>query len=135
MRGGNSVARAGVAVALHTVRSEYAGTSYNLCRRRAPAPEWTELRAASSPLRSDGLRGMCCTDETHGILALTEVDRLVLRLSATGLLTREVADQLGLSPDEVRLYIGRAMVALGASSKLEAVVRAVERGLIRFPDG
>ena len=45
---------------------------------------------------------MCCTNETHGIPALTEVARLVLGLSATGPLTDEVADQLGMDPNEVR---------------------------------
>ena len=66
---------------------------------------------------------------------LQELDRLVLALSATGMTTAEVADQLGIAPDAVRLHVLRAMVMLGARSKLEAVVRAVERGLIRLPDG
>jgi LuxR family maltose regulon positive regulatory protein len=76
---------------------------------------------------------MCYTDETHGIPALTEVDRLVLGLSATGLLTHEVADQLGVSPDEVRLHIERVKAELGAGSKFKAVVRALEMGVISLP--
>ena len=64
---------------------------------------------------------------------LTELDRLVLRLSATGLATAEVADRLGISPDEVRRHLGAAIAALGASSKLEAIVLAVRRGLIDLP--
>ena len=67
--------------------------------------------------------------------AITELEHLVLRLSATGLLADEVAEHLGLSPDEARRHLAGAMAALGARSKLEAVVRAVERGLIRLPDG
>ena len=70
-----------------------------------------------------------------GAPALTELEHLVLRLSATGLTTDEVADRLGLSPDEVRRHVAAAMVALGASSKLEAVVHALRRGLIRLPTG
>ena len=64
---------------------------------------------------------------------LTELEHRVLRLSATGLLTDEVAEQLGIAPDEVRRHVAGAMAALGARSKLEAVVRAVNLGLIDPP--
>ena len=67
--------------------------------------------------------------------ALTESEHRVLRLSATGLLTHEVAERLGLSPDEVREHIRAAMAALGARSKLEAVVLGLEHGLLRLPAG
>ena len=62
--------------------------------------------------------------------ALTELDHLVLRQSAAGLLTHEVAKGLDLSYDEVREHISAAMAALGARSKLEAVVLALRAGLI-----
>jgi len=64
---------------------------------------------------------------------LTEIGRLVVRLSATGLATDEVAERLGLAPDEVRRHVAGAVVALGARSKLEAVVLAVRHGLIELP--
>ena len=64
---------------------------------------------------------------------LTELGYQVLRLSATGMMTDEVAEHLGIGADEVRLHIGRAMVALGARSKLEAVVLAVGLGLVTLP--
>ncbi len=67
--------------------------------------------------------------------ALTELEHRVLRLSATGLLTHEVAEQLGMHPGEVRRHIGRAMAALGARSKLEAVMLALRLGLIDLPCG
>jgi DNA-binding CsgD family transcriptional regulator len=41
-----------------------------------------------------------------------------------------VADRLGMDPDEVRRHLARAMAALGARSKLEAVVLALRAGLI-----
>jgi len=63
--------------------------------------------------------------------ALSELERLVLRLSAMGLLTCEVADGLNMTPDEVREHIRAAMAALGARSKLEAVVLGL--GLIALP--
>ena len=64
--------------------------------------------------------------------ALTEMEHLVLRLSATGMLTHEVADQLGMDPHGVREHIRATMAALGASSKLEAVVLALRAGLIEL---
>ena len=73
------------------------------------------------------------TGEAAEIELLREQQR-VLELSATGALSSEVATILGLSPDEVRVHIALAVFALGARSKLEAVVIALRRGLIRLPD-
>ncbi len=56
--------------------------------------------------------------------------RLVLQLSAAGMLSGEVAERLGMAPDEVRRHLQAAMTALGARSKLEAVVLALRLGLI-----
>ena len=67
--------------------------------------------------------------------AITELEHLVLRLSATGLLADEVAEHLGLSPEEVRRHLRGAMAALGARSKLEAVVLALRAGLVDLPAG
>ena len=67
--------------------------------------------------------------------ALTDLEHGVLQVSATGLLTDEVAIQLGMDPDEVRRHLVGAMAALGASSKLEAVVLALRLGLIELPCG
>ena len=69
-------------------------------------------------------------DAGHGSrhLAPAEVD--VLRASATGMTTAEVAAHLGVTTDAVRGHLARAMAALGARSKLEAVLIALRRGLI-----
>ena len=71
----------------------------------------------------------------HRISTLGAIERLVLRLSAPGLVTDEVADQLGITTHEVRRYLISAMAALGARSKLEAIVLGLEHGLIRLPAG
>jgi DNA-binding NarL/FixJ family response regulator len=65
---------------------------------------------------------------------LTETSRIVLVLSARGLFTSEVADQLGLPAPAVRAEMCRAMKVLGAHSKLEAIVRAARLGLIDLSD-
>ena len=59
--------------------------------------------------------------------------RRVLELLATGLGTDEAAGQLGRPPADVRGDLRRAMEALGASSKLEAIVIAIREGLIDRP--
>ncbi len=59
--------------------------------------------------------------------------RTVLRLSATGMNSYEVAEHLGATPDQVRRDISRAIAALGAGSKLEAVVIALRLGLVELP--
>ena len=73
--------------------------------------------------------GRCVVDRTR---TLTTMECLVLRLSATGMTTAEVAEQLGLAPAEVHRYLSAAIVALRATSKLEAVVLAVRQGLIEL---
>jgi DNA-binding CsgD family transcriptional regulator len=64
---------------------------------------------------------------------LTARERDVLRASATGRSTAEVADLLGLSPEVARAAIASAIAKLGAGSKLEAVIVAARRGLISVP--
>jgi len=64
--------------------------------------------------------------------ALTTQERAVLAASATGLITDEVGELLGLSPEVVRGSITSAIEKLGARSKLEAVILALRRGLINL---
>ncbi len=66
----------------------------------------------------------------HGLGA---AEQRVLALAATGMTTDQVAGHLGLDAEIVRHYTARAMQALGARSKLEAVVTALEQGLIDLP--
>ena len=59
--------------------------------------------------------------------------RRVLELSACGLTSTEVAAHLGDDREAVLVRILRGMAALGARSKLEAVVTALRLGLIELP--
>jgi DNA-binding CsgD family transcriptional regulator len=59
--------------------------------------------------------------------------RTILELSATGLSSAEVASALQLTVHEVSTDLARAILTLGARSKLEAVIIALRRGLIRLP--
>jgi two-component system nitrate/nitrite response regulator NarL len=66
-------------------------------------------------------------------LELTPLERAVLAASATGLCVAEVADFLDEPPEAVRRALASLITKLGASSKLEALVIAIRRGLIDIP--
>ena len=54
----------------------------------------------------------------------------VLRLAAKGGNNKEIATELGLSENSVKMFLKRAFFKLGASNRAEAVQLAVRRGLI-----
>ena len=57
----------------------------------------------------------------------------VLELGATGLTTPEIADRLDIPVAKVRQYWDEVRNAVGATSRLDAVIKAVQRGLIDLP--
>jgi DNA-binding CsgD family transcriptional regulator len=63
--------------------------------------------------------------------ALSAPQEAVLTLSASGFYPAEVATVLRLGVDEVRAHLAGCVSALGARSRLEAVVIALRRRLIR----
>lgn len=64
---------------------------------------------------------------------LTQHQRAVLSLLATGLTSAGVGATLRIPVDEVRATARDTIRALGARSKLDAVIIALRRGLIRLP--
>jgi PAS domain S-box-containing protein len=67
----------------------------------------------------------------HPELRLTPRQAEVLRLLEQGRSTREIAEELHLSPETVRNHVRHLLHAVGASSRLEAV--AVARGDLPAP--
>jgi DNA-binding NarL/FixJ family response regulator len=67
------------------------------------------------------------------IASLSPTACQVLQCMAHGLSTEEVADQLAIPVAEVRQHLDNALTALGASSRLDAVVRAARQGLVELP--
>ncbi|HLE77279.1 MAG TPA: LuxR C-terminal-related transcriptional regulator [bacterium] len=61
---------------------------------------------------------------------LTPRETEILRLLASGAGTRGIAQTLSISPATVRNHIQQIMAALGAHSRLEAVVKAHQRQLL-----
>ena len=68
-----------------------------------------------------------------GAIDLSRRQRAVLALSAGGLISAEVAATLQIPVAEVRADLMRAIDALGARSKLGAIVIALRDGLIELP--
>jgi DNA-binding NarL/FixJ family response regulator len=65
------------------------------------------------------------------LAGLTEREREVVALAATGLSNQEIADRTRLSPLTVKTHVSRAMVKLGARDRAQLVVFAYESGLVR----
>lgn len=61
---------------------------------------------------------------------LTDREREVMALAATGLSNNEIADDLHLSPLTAKTHISRAMTKLGARDRAQLVVMAYESGLV-----
>ena len=61
---------------------------------------------------------------------LTDREREIVALVASGLSNEEIADSLFISPATSRTHVSRAMVKLGARDRAQLVVVAYESGLV-----
>jgi DNA-binding NarL/FixJ family response regulator len=62
---------------------------------------------------------------------LTDREREVMALVATGLSNDEIAERLFMSPATAKTHVSRAMVKLGARDRAQLVVFAYEAGVVR----
>lgn len=76
------------------------------------------------PVRGDGA--------AKGRGELTERERQVVQLLSEGLSNKLIADRLGISDHTAKFHVNGVMMKLGASTRTEAVVEAMRRGLIRL---
>jgi two-component system nitrate/nitrite response regulator NarL len=63
---------------------------------------------------------------------LTEREKQVVQLLSEGLSNKLIADRLGISDHTAKFHVNGVMMKLGASTRTEAVVEAVRRGLVRL---
>ena len=63
---------------------------------------------------------------------LTERERQVVQLLSEGLSNKLIADRLGISDHTAKFHVNGVMMKLGASTRTEAVVEALRRGLIKL---
>ncbi len=63
---------------------------------------------------------------------LTARERQVVQLLAEGLSNKLIADRLGISDHTAKFHVNGVMMKLGASTRTEAVVEAVRRGVVHL---
>jgi len=70
--------------------------------------------------------------DSKGRGELTEREKQVVQLLSEGLSNKLIADRLGISDHTAKFHVNGVMMKLGASTRTEAVVEAVRRGLVRL---
>ena len=71
------------------------------------------------------------TELLPNLKALTEREREVMAVVASGLSNDEIAKRLVISPATAKTHVSRAMVKLGARDRAQLVVFAYQSGLVR----
>jgi NarL family two-component system response regulator LiaR len=61
------------------------------------------------------------TDLKSSLSALTEREKEVLQLLATGLTYGKIAQRLGVSPETIKMHLKKVYRKLNASNKVEAI--------------
>jgi two-component system, NarL family, nitrate/nitrite response regulator NarL len=87
-------------------------------------------RFVESALGADDLASGPDTAANEAIQPLTGREQEVLELMATGLSNKQIGTHLGISAHTAKFHIGAILSKLDATSRTEAVVRAVQRGLV-----
>lgn len=98
---------------------------------RAVARGEMSVRQSAAPILARGLaRGDGLLDEQEGYESLSERERVVLRLFATGLNAPEIGRKLGISPKTVDTYKQRINEKLHITHRTEYIQMALRLGLI-----
>ncbi|MFI5530678.1 response regulator [Kitasatospora sp. NPDC051853] len=71
------------------------------------------------------------TDTAERLAVLTEREREVARLIATGLSNEQIAGRLVISPLTAKTHVTRAIAKLGVRDRAQLVILAYETGLVR----
>ena len=72
--------------------------------------------------------------ETQAIEPLSERETEVLKLAATGISNKDIAEQLFLSPRTVQVHLGNIFNKLGVASRTEAILYGLRRGWLTLED-
>lgn len=66
---------------------------------------------------------------------LSQREREILTLVAQGLTNREIAQELSISPNTVKVHISNIFSKTGVASRTEATLYAMEQGIVNVPGG
>lgn len=69
------------------------------------------------------------------ITPLSDREKEILTLVASGLTNREIAQNLGISPNTVKVHLSNIFEKTGVASRTEATVFAIERRIVDMPGG
>jgi NarL family two-component system response regulator LiaR len=72
--------------------------------------------------------------ETKPAELLSEREMEVLKLAATGVSNKDIAQQLFLSPRTVQVHLGNIFSKLGVASRTEAILHALKKGWLTLED-
>ena len=86
--------------------------------------------AAGRQVISPEIRQAISGSESTPELNRRQID--ILTYAAKGMITNAIAEKLGIGPDCVKAHLRTAFAKLGASSRSEAVARALQKGLLRI---
>ena len=64
---------------------------------------------------------------------LSEREEQILQLVATGMTNREIAQQLTISPNTVKVHLSNVFEKIGVASRTEATLYAIEHGVVDIP--
>ena len=97
----------------------------------------SEISVISAAIKSAMAGEVFMTDDVRriyetrkGSKGLSSREAEALKLAAKGAGNKEIAKEMGLSENSVKMFMKRAFFKLGASSRAEAVQLAIRRGLI-----
>jgi DNA-binding NarL/FixJ family response regulator len=117
----------GIAAALAAVRSGLTVIDTALATSLTRSPDGSRTLVPSTPTaRPADPRRKGAVGE------LTERERQVVALLAEGLSNKLIADRLGISDHTAKFHVNGVMAKLAASTRTEAVVEAVRRGLVNL---
>jgi DNA-binding CsgD family transcriptional regulator len=67
------------------------------------------------------------------VTPLSEREKEILQLVASGLTNREIAQNLGISPNTVKVHLSNIFAKIGVVSRTDASMYAVEHGIVEVP--
>lgn len=114
----------------YLVKSRAAEHVIDAVRRAAAGEMLFEPATLASVIARQRARARAEREAERSRVVLTPRETEVLRLMAEGLDNKSIADRLGIGLNTVRGHVQTVLEKLDAHSKLEAVVKAGQRGLL-----